>query len=197
MHAGPTVSFSVQRRRRRWRRSLPASTLRGSSPWRRPALSAAGRPSPRSTERGEIRDDVGQLLRTELVLVGRHRRRREDSEFLQIGFLQGQELFLIGQQLKRERVFIQPAAVDRAPVLRDGAHRPVDGHHQAAGIQQRLLDRRRAPGAADVAQVRRHPRSGCADAMTVPQPFPSNSVRPRPLSPSFTTVVLKSRMLRM
>src|SRR5436190_18405803 len=70
-------SSSASGRRRRWR----------------PALAGAGPASTRDSERGQVGDDIGQLLRGELVLVRRHRRGRQDFEFLEIRFLQRQELF--------------------------------------------------------------------------------------------------------
>src|SRR5262249_58469134 len=61
--------------------------------------------------------------------------------------------FMVVDDLKTIGVFVEPAAVDDRAVFRHDTNRTVDRHHLTGRVDERSLERTRAPRGANVAEV--------------------------------------------
>src|SRR3989442_3355998 len=117
-------------------------------------------------QRYEIADDIGQLLRAQLVAVRRHRRFLDEAEVAQVRLLKRSQLLLGVEDLHRERVQVEQPARRRDTVARHDTIKPVASQNLVVRIDERGLDFDAATKLADVAQVGTQPRSVAADAVT-------------------------------
>src|SRR2546426_378688 len=110
-------------------------------------------PSSLFFQRHEIADDIGQLLRAQLVAVRRHRRFLDEAEVAQVRLLKRSQLLFGIEDLHRERVQVEQPARRRDTVARDDTIKPVASQNLLVRIEERGLNLDAAAELADVAQV--------------------------------------------
>src|SRR5262245_1130949 len=76
-----------------------------------------------SSQGQEIRNDIGQLLRAELLLVRRHRRFAVDHVLAKVGLDERHQTLAIVDELHGVGVFVESAPGHNSTVASNGTHR--------------------------------------------------------------------------
>src|SRR6476659_11263644 len=119
----------------------------------------------RRSQRHEILDDVGQLVRRQFASIRRHWRLLDETGLPQARDQERPQFLLRIDHLDRVAVAVEEPTGDNRAVACDDAERPILGLDLGSRIQKRTLQFLGAAELADVAQVGARLRTVRVDAM--------------------------------